>query len=330
MATSKVGTAVGALCASVAVLVGACSSEPAVFSGSEGNERVRFLVPSDAGGGYDLTARTLAQSLQSTTARSDAGGATSYDVVVLPGSGGIVGLGRLALERAKPDLAMVMGLGLIGALDSEESDWSVSDVTPVAKLLEEPVAVLVPANSPFRTMSDLVDVWRTNPSELAFAGGSAEGGADGLFRTLLAREIGVDPAASTYRQFDGGGQLLPALLTGDVDVATTGVSEYLDQLAAGTVRALAVSTADRVPVVDAPTAREAGVDVVFTNWRGLLAPPGLTVDQLEVWIDRVRSLDASAGWQDVLAENGWRSSVITGSDFAEFLDAEAAFVSDTL
>ncbi len=312
--------------------MGSCSSEPAVFSGSDGNERVRFLVPSDAGGGYDLTARTLAQALQSDAVQSSSASTadTSYDVVVLPGSGGIVGLGRLALERSKPDLAMVMGLGLIGALDSADTDRSMSDVTPVAKLLEEPVAVLVPANSPFRTMSDLITAWRANPSELAFAGGSAEGGADGLFRTLLAREIGVDPAASTYLQFDGGGQLLPALLTGDVDVATTGVSEYLDQISAGTVRALAVSTAERVPVVDAPTAREAGVDVVFTNWRGLLAPPGLTDSQLGVWIDRVRSLDGTETWQAVLAENGWSSSVITGSDFAEFLDEQTAFVRETL
>lgn len=293
-----------------------------MFSGSDGNERIRFVVPSDAGGGYDLTARNLTQTLTTTN--------TDYDVVVLPGSGGVVGLGRLALEVGNPDLAMVMGLGLIGALETAASDFSITDVTPVAKLLEEPEVVLVPANSPLRTMSDLVAAWRENPSGLAFAGGSAEGGPDGLFRVLLARAIGVDVSASDYRQFEGGGQLLPALLTGEVDVATTGVSEYLDQIAAGTVRALAISTADRVPVIDAPTAREAGVDVVFANWRGLLAPPGITDEQLDAWTERIRNLDKTAAWQDVLTRNGWRSSILTGDDFAEFIGEQATFVHENL
>nr|WP_296779420.1 tripartite tricarboxylate transporter substrate-binding protein [Rhodococcus sp. (in: high G+C Gram-positive bacteria)] len=322
MPTTRVRSAAGALCVSVAVLVGACSSEPAVFSGSDGNERIRFVVPSDAGGGYDLTARNLTQTLTTTN--------TDYDVVVLPGSGGVVGLGRLALEVGNPDLAMVMGLGLIGALETTASDFSITDVTPVAKLLEEPEVVLVPANSPLRTMSDLVAAWQQNPSGLSFAGGSAEGGPDGLFRVLLARAIGVDATASDYRQFEGGGQLLPALLTGEVDVATTGVSEYLDQIAAGTVRALAISTADRVPVIDAPTAREAGVDVVFANWRGLLAPPGITGEQLDVWTERIRNLDKTAAWQDVLTRNGWRSSILTGDEFAQFISEQAAFVHESL
>ncbi len=293
-----------------------------MFSGSDGNERIRFVVPSDAGGGYDLTARNLTQTLTTTN--------TDYDVVVLPGSGGVVGLGRLALEVGNPDLAMVMGLGLIGALETTASDFSITDVTPVAKLLEEPEVVLVPANSPLRTMSDLVAAWQQNPSGLSFAGGSAEGGPDGLFRVLLARAIGVDATASDYRQFEGGGQLLPALLTGEVDVATTGVSEYLDQIAAGTVRALAISTADRVPVIDAPTAREAGVDVVFANWRGLLAPPGITGEQLDVWTERIRNLDKTAAWQDVLTRNGWRSSILTGDEFAQFISEQAAFVHESL
>lgn len=322
MPTTRLRTATSALCVAVAVLAGGCGTEPAVFSGSSSNDRVRFVVPSDAGGGYDLTARNLAQAL-------DTDG-TDYDVVVLPGSGGVVGLGRLALESGDPDLAMVMGLGLIGALETTESDRSIADTTPIAKILEEPEVVLVPSSSPIQTMTDLVDAWRADPSGLNFAGGSAEGGPDGLFRILLARAIGVDASASTYRQFEGGGQLLPALLTGDVDVATTGVSEYLDQIAAGTVRALAISTAERIPVVDAPTAREAGVDVVFANWRGLLAPPGLTQEQTEKWIDRIETLDASPEWQDILTRNGWRAALLTGSDFTRFLSGQAAFVHETL
>jgi len=256
-------------CAMALVLSTGCTPVESFFAGGragETSEELRVLVPSVAGGGYDLTARTMVQALADE-------GTVDADVVVLPGSGGIVGLNRLALERGNPDLLMVMGLGVLGSLEILPSEHTLSDVTPIARLVEEPEAVLVPADSPYKTLADLTQSWVADPSSISIGGGSSEGGPDGLFRLLFARAVGVDPSLSPYRIYDGGGELLPALLTRQVDVAATGIGEYLDQIAAGTVRVLAVSSPERTPAVDAPTMAESGVDVTFTNWRGLMAPP---------------------------------------------------------
>ncbi|MGB7364869.1 MAG: tripartite tricarboxylate transporter substrate-binding protein [Rhodococcus sp. (in: high G+C Gram-positive bacteria)] len=284
---------------------------------------LRVIAPAAAGGGYDMTARSLARAWA-------AAGVAVDDVLVLPGSGGVVGLNRLVLERGNDRLLLVMGLGLVGALATTPSRHRVEDATPLARLVTEPEAVLVPASSPLRTLPDLVDLWREDPAALQFAGGSAEGGPDGLFRIQLARAVGVDPGASEYRSYDGGGDLLPALLTGQVDVATTGISEYLDQIASGTVRVLAVSGAQRVRGIDAPTVREQGVDLVFDNWRGILAPPGLTPDQVDALTDTIVRLVGSSVWQDMLARNGWRNALLTGDAFGRFLRDQGDVVRSTL
>ncbi|MGB6180722.1 MAG: tripartite tricarboxylate transporter substrate-binding protein, partial [Rhodococcus sp. (in: high G+C Gram-positive bacteria)] len=107
-------------------------------------------------------------------------------------------------------------------------------------------------------------------------------------------------------------------------------SEYLDQIASGTVRVLAVSGAQRVRGIDAPTVREQGVDLVFDNWRGILAPPGLSPDQIDALTDTIVRLVGSSVWQDMLARNGWENALLTGDDFAQFLREQADVVRSTL
>ncbi|MCE4264368.1 tripartite tricarboxylate transporter substrate binding protein [Rhodococcus globerulus] len=315
-----------AACAmALAAAIGCTPVESFLAGGQAGasSEELRILVPSVAGGGYDLTARTMVQAL------ADEGTATA-DVVVLPGSGGIVGLNRLVLERGNPDLLMVMGLGVLGSVEILPSQHTLADATPIARLMDEPEAVLVPSDSPFTTLADLTSAWTQDPSSISIGGGSSEGGPDGLFRLLLARAVGVDPSLSPSRTYDGGGELLPALLTGQVDVAATGLGEYLDQIAAGTVRVLAVSSPQRSPAVDAPTLAELGVDVTFTNWRGLMAPPGLTDDQRLRLQTLVTDLTASPRWNELSRRNGWNSAVLTEPEFSEFLQDQSRFVAATL
>ncbi|GAA3170141.1 tripartite tricarboxylate transporter substrate-binding protein [Rhodococcus baikonurensis] len=279
-------------------------------------------MPSVAGGGYDLTARTMVQALADE-------GTVDSDVVVLPGSGGIVGLNRLALESGNPDLLMVMGLGVLGSLEILPSKHTLADVTPIARLVEEPEALLVPADSPYKTLAELTQAWVADPSSISIGGGSSEGGPDGLFRLLFARAVGIDPRFP-LPNLRRRRRTAPALLTRQVDVAATGIGEYLDQIAAGTVRVLAVSSPERTPAVDAPTMAESGVDVTFTNWRGLMAPPGLSDDQRQRLQDLVRDLAASPRWNELSRRNGWNSAVLTEPEFSAFLADQAQFVDATL
>ncbi|MCD2187703.1 tripartite tricarboxylate transporter substrate-binding protein [Actinomycetospora soli] len=284
-----------------------------------GTGDLRLLVPTEVGGGYDLTARTVAAAL------AEQEGEPGPAVVVVPGDGGRAALARLAAERARPDLLMVMGLGLLGAVPDDGGGPGGLRATPVARLITEPELVAVPAGSPYRTLSDLVAAWRADPSRVVVGGISARGGPDWLVTTQLAAAAGIPAAAVRYAALPGDA-LLPAVLRGDVAAAVTGLGETAPQVDLGTVRTLAVSSAARSPRVDAPTLREAGVDVVFENWRGLLAPPDLAPADLDRLVTLAEGVRSTAAWRAAVARNGWTDAPLSGPAFGAFLDAERARV----
>ena len=111
---------------------------------------------------------------------------------------------------------------------------------------------------------------------MAVGGGSSPGGPDHLLPMQLAQTVGIDPKQVNFISYDGGGDLLPAVLGGKVAFAASGYGEFLDQVEAGQVRVLAISGPDRVDAVDAPTLKESGIDLEFTNWRGVVAPPEIS------------------------------------------------------
>ena len=126
--------------------------------------------------------------------------------------------------------------------------------------------------------------------EVTIGGGSSPGGPDHLFPMETAKAAGVDPAAVNYVSYDGGGDLLTALLGKKITVGTSGLGEFLDQIEAGQLRVLAVSGSERVEGIDAPTLTEAGIDLTFTNWRGILAPPGISDDARQAMVKVLEEL----------------------------------------
>ncbi|MFC5063173.1 tripartite tricarboxylate transporter substrate binding protein [Actinomycetospora atypica] len=298
----------GLVLAVLALLVAGCSPGPG---------DLRLLVPTEVGGGYDLTARTLAAAIAETEGASP-------PVVVVPGDGGRAAVARLAAARADPDLVMVMGLGLLGAVPT-----AAGDATPLTRLVTEPELVAVPAGSPYRTLGDLVAAWRADPSRVVVGGVSARGGPDWLVASRVAAAIGLPPGALRYRSLPGDA-LLPAVLRGEVSVAVTGLAETAPQVEAGTVRTLAVTSAQRTARVDAPTLRESGVDVVLENWRGLLAPPGLDEAQVARLVSLVEGVRSSAAWRAAVARNGWTDAPLSGPAFAAFLAEQRDRVGEAL
>ncbi|WP_235579631.1 MULTISPECIES: Bug family tripartite tricarboxylate transporter substrate binding protein [unclassified Rhodococcus (in: high G+C Gram-positive bacteria)] len=290
----------------------------------EGLHRIRMMVPNSPGGGYDLTARTAVKIMED----DDITGRVEVFNVI--GAGGTVAMARLMNESGNDDIMMMMGLGVVGAVYTNGSAARVSDATPLAKMVEEQEGILVPADSPFRTVNELVDAWRANPGAVTIGGGSSPGGPDHLFPMETAQAVGVDPTAVNYISYDGGGDLLTALLGNKITAGTSGLGEYVDQIEAGQVRVLAVSGSERVPGVDAPTLREAGIDLEFTNWRGILAPPGLSDDARAEMVEALTELHATTEWKDALVTNGWTDAFETGPGFEQFLREQDERVESTL
>jgi putative tricarboxylic transport membrane protein len=246
------------------------------------------------------------------------------------GAGGTVAMARLMNERGNDDLMMTMGLGVVGATYTNGSDIKASDATAIAKLIEDPGALFVPADSPFRTVQDLVAAWKADPSKITIGGGSSPGGPDHLFPMELAKAVGVEPKSVNFITYDGGGDLLTALLGKKITVGTSSPGELIDQIEAGQLRVLGVSSAERVEGVDAPTLKEAGIDLTFANWRGVLAPPGISDSARQTMVTLLEKLHSTQGWKDALVKNGWTDAFVTGAEFEQFLKDQDNRVSTTL
>jgi putative tricarboxylic transport membrane protein len=147
---------------------------------------------------------------------------------------------------------------------------------------------------------------------------------------LLADEVGVDPTEVNYVPYDGGGELLAGILGGDVQFAATGVGEVTEPAEAGQVRILAVTSEEPVEGVDAPTLTEEGIDLVFANWRGIVAAPGISEEETQRFVDAITEMHDSEAWQGVLEEQGWTDAFMTGEDFGTFLGEESDRVEGVL
>lgn len=276
---------------------------------------LRIMVPNAPGSGYDVTARTVAKALE------DAGLVRGVEVFNLPGGGGAVGARRLVYEHGSGSLVMLMGLGVLGS-EYGRRDAALHRTTPIARLLQEPNMVVVTHDSPYRTLAELVATWRSLPASVTVGGGSLPGGPDHLAPMLLARTVGVAPSAVRYVRYDGGGELLAAILGRKVAFGVAGVGEYADQVRSGQLRVLAVTGPTRTTGLAAPTLREAGVDLEFTNWRGIIAPPGLSAREAAALRRVVGALVRSPAWRSGLARNGWTDAYLDGAAFGRFLTDE--------
>lgn len=317
----EVKRALGACVALVAsVSIAACGSTEG--GGDDGGtypqSRLSIMAPADPGGGWDETARALQQTIREAKLGD---GAEVYNV---PGAGGTLGLSQLvSKQRGKDDQLMVMGLVMVGAIETNTSSVGLDNVTPIATLTEEAEAIVVPADSKYETLDDLLADLRRDPASVAWAGGSA-GGTDQLLVGALAKAVGSDPAKTKYVAHSGGGEALTAILSGSVDAGVSGASEFADQVKAGKMRALAVSGDETLEVGGTPvkSIAEQGVDVVMTNWRGIVAPPGLSDEQRKNVVDFVETLRGTPAWQENLKRFGWTSLDKSGDAFGSFLNSE--------
>jgi len=314
--------------AGLALVASACgvtsAGETSTTDSSKPLSDLRIMVPNSPGGGYDITARTAAKVMDENKITS------GTEVFNLEGAGGTVGLARTVNEKGNADLTMLMGLGVVGASYTAKSKATLAQTTPIVRLIEEYGAVMVPKDSPYKTIGDLVKAWKAAPASISVGGGSSPGGPDHLLPMQLAKTVGIDPRKVNFVQYDGGGDLLPAILGDKIDVATSGVGEFKDQIANGDIRVLAVSGDKRVPGVDAPTFKESDIDFAFTNWRGVVAPPGITEQQRTRLEDAFEKMHDTKGWKAALKANGWADAFQTGDEFGSFLKEQDSQVADIL
>jgi putative tricarboxylic transport membrane protein len=276
----------------------------------------KIMAPAAPGGGWDQTARSMQTALQ------DEKISASVQVVNVPGAGGTIGLAQFVNQASgDPSQLMVTGYVMVGAILTNASPVTLDQVTPIARLTGEYEAIVVPAASDIKDMAGLVDKLKADPGAVSWGGGSA-GGADHITAGLVAKAAGVDPTKVNYIAFSGGGEALAAILGGQVTVGISGYSEFASQVEAGALRVIGISGDERVEGIDAPTFKEAGVDVSLQNWRMVAGAPGITDEQKAAVVADIDKMVQSASWQKTLADKGWANTYLAGDAFAEQLKAD--------
>ncbi len=277
--------------------------------------RLRIMAPASPGGGWDTTARLLQRVMQTT------GLTRNVQVFNVEGAGGTIGLGQLS-RQADDALLMMMGLVMVGAVETNKSQVKLTQVTPIARLLGEPEIIVAPADAPYDTLEDFVATWKGDTRGTPIAGGSA-GGTDQILAGLLAQAGGVEPKSINYIAYSGGGESLAALLGNKVAAGISGIGEYGPQVLSGDLKGLAVSSEKRSPQVpDVPTITESGFDVTVSNWRGLMACPDMAATAKTDLTALVQQAHDTPEWAEVLTKNGFDDLFLTGDGFDQFLTAE--------
>jgi putative tricarboxylic transport membrane protein len=317
------GVAVLAACALAPLTMAACGAEEESGSGGGGAaqaEKLRkltILVGTEPGGGFDLTARAFAKAAE------EADLANQVQVQNVPGAGNTIALARLANLKGNAETMQMMGLGLIGGIYANKSEKTLDDSTPVSRLTQEPIIFVVSADSKYKTMDDLIADWKANPRKVTVGSGSNPGGSDHVPVVLVAKEAGIDPKQVNHISYDGGGELNTALLGNKISFGSTGVSEVTEQIKAGKLRALAVTSAERAEAApDVPTLTEQGIDLDYVNWRGLIAPPELSDADKEKLETFVQNVAQSEQWKAALQSNGWTEAFMASDEFAPFAQSE--------
>jgi putative tricarboxylic transport membrane protein len=285
---------------------------------------VEISAPANPGGGYDQLARAIQQILQSEKL------ATNVQVMNVPGAGGTIGLAQLVnTKKGRGGTLMVCGLGMVGAVIVNKSPVNLVQATPIARLQGEYQPLVVAADSPIKTLDDLIKKFKENPGSVSW-GGFALGSPDHILSGLVVKAGGGDVAKMNYIVAGAGGEMLAQVIGGHITVATGGYNEVEQQIKAGKLRALGISSPNRLPGIDVPTFKEQGIDVVFANWRGVVAPPGIKPEDKKALEDTIAKAAKSPGWAKVLEERGQVDLFMPADQFAAFIKEEQGRIEGVL
>ena len=279
---------------------------------------LQLFVPAAPGGGWDQTSRAMEQALKAEKLIGNA------QITNVPGAGGTVGLPQFLNQwRNRPNALMVAGMTLVASIISNKFPVKLTQTVPIARLTGEYHVLVVPAGSPFMNTSDFAAALKADPSKVPVAGGSAAG-TDHILFGMIGKALGLAANKLNYVAYAGGGPAQAAILGAHVAAGISNYGEFSEQIKAGKLRAIGISSEERLPGIDVPTLKEQGIDAVLANWRGVFAPPGVTGDRRQGLLNMIEKMASSASWQEELKKRQWTPLLLIGDDYSKFVEAEAA------
>lgn len=285
---------------------------------------LKMMIPANPGGGWDSTGRALGKALQ------EAGAASAVTYENKGGAAGAIGLAQFYnASKGDGNALMVMGAVMLGGIIRNKPPVSITQVTPIARLTTEYNVFVLPANSSFKSMADVVAQFKKDPGSVKWGGGSA-GSTEHIAIAMLAREVGVDPTRINYVPFRGGGEATAAILGGNVSVGGSGYSEFQQYIESGRMKAIGVTSQARQQGIPVPTMKEQGFNVVLGNWRGVYAAAGIDAAQKKALVDMVLKATKTKAWAEALEKNNWTPALLAGKPFEDFVDESFASLRATM
>lgn len=287
-------------------------------------KQLEIIAPAGPGSGWDQASRAVEEALKAE------GLVNRVKVSNIAGAGGTVGLSQfLSSKQGQGDTVLTCGFTLISSPIVNKSPVSLADVVPIARLAGEYEVVVVGASSNFKTFGDVVAQFKANPGSVSWGGGGV-GGTDHVTAALIAKAVGMDPKQVNFIGYDGGGELNAALLGGHVSLGIAGWQEFAQYVENGSMRVLGVAAPERLPGIDAPTLKEQDVAVVQANWRGVVAPKGISDKDREALRELFEKMVQGEKWTATLKQRGWTDLHSTPEEFAAFIAQQTTEVSAIL
>ncbi len=285
---------------------------------------IKMMIPANPGGGWDTTGRALGKAM------IEAGVADTVTYDNKGGAAGALGLAQFVnASKGDPNAMMVMGAVMLGGIITGKPAVSLGVATPLARLTSEYNVFVLPANSPFSSMKEVIEQFKKDPGSVKWGGGS-RGSTEHIAAAMIAREVGVDATKVNYVAFRGGGEATAAILGGNVTIGGSGYSESSEYIAAGKMKALAVTSGTRLKGINIPTLKEQGINVEIGNWRGVYGATGISAAQRKALIDMLVKASKSKSWAESLEKNNWTAAVLTGVEFEKFVDDDFAALRATM
>jgi len=316
----------GLVAAAGAVFAVGLAVGPAAAQDGTLPDSVHFIVPGGAGGGWDTTARAVGEALTTSGILDSA----SYEN--LSGGGGGVAIAHL-IETAdqQDDTLMVNSTPIVLRSLTGVFPQSFRDLTPIASVVADYAAFVVPGDSDIETWEQVVEMYEEDPASVKFAGGSVRGGMDHLVAARAFQSGGMDPLAVGYIAYDAGGDAMAGLLSGETEVLSTGVSEVVGQHQSGQLRILAITAGERLgELPDVPTLKELGYDMTFANWRGFFGAPGLSDERADAYAQMLADMMETEEWVEIRDRLALSDFYNARADFVAFLEDNEAQMADLL
>lgn len=288
-------------------------------SGWQPDRNIEYIVPAGPGAALDMSARQTKDLMERRKLLQ-----TNVIVTNRPGGAGAIAINALLAQPGNAHFVTTYTHSMLNSRLLGDLPVSWRDLTPLAVMFEEAILAVVRTESPLKTGRDLIAKLRADPASVSIGIATAVGNHIHVAIAKPMKAAGVDVSKMTIVPFKSSAESMTAMLGGHIDMISASAPNLTTQLTAGRIRPLAVATGQRIgaPLADVPTWRELGVDAEYSSVQGLLAPKGLSAEQVAWWTNSLRAVSDSEEWKAFLQKQNWKPKFLPQAEMMRFLESE--------